>query len=89
MRLIPSPDAICQEIGGETVILDLSGESYIGLDEVATRIWQLLQAGVAPPQIVTQLLLEYDADRTTIEADVDRFIAELLELGLLGTEATP
>ena len=35
-----SPDVLSQEVNGETVLLDLEGESYFGLNEVGTRVWQ-------------------------------------------------
>jgi hypothetical protein len=38
-----SPDVLSQEVHGETVLLDLAGETYFGLNEVGTRIWQLLK----------------------------------------------
>ena len=37
-----SPEVISQEVSGETVLLDLQSENYFGLDEVGTRIWQLI-----------------------------------------------
>ncbi|MBT6125779.1 MAG: PqqD family protein, partial [Halieaceae bacterium] len=39
-----SPDVISQEVSGETVLLDLNSEHYFGLDEVGTRIWQLIDS---------------------------------------------
>ena len=39
-----SEEVLSQEVNGETVLLDLEGEAYFGLNEVGTRIWQLLQA---------------------------------------------
>ena len=38
-----STEVLSQEVSGETVLLDMQSESYFGLDEVGTRIWQLLQ----------------------------------------------
>ena len=37
-RVILSPEAMFQEIGGEGVILDLASSSYFGLDEVGVRL---------------------------------------------------
>jgi len=37
------PDVLSQEVDGETVLLNLNSENYFGLDEIGTRIWQLLQ----------------------------------------------
>ena len=42
-KITISPEVMSQEVSGETVLLDLQSESYFGLDEVGTRIWQLLQ----------------------------------------------
>ena len=38
-----SAEVLAQEIGEETVLLGMNSESYFGLDEVGTRIWQLMQ----------------------------------------------
>ena len=35
-----SPDVMVRQVGGESVLLDLKTERYLGLDEVATRMWQ-------------------------------------------------
>ena len=43
-RFSISDEVLSQEVNGETLLLDLEGESYFGLNEVGTRIWQLLQA---------------------------------------------
>lgn len=56
-----SSEVISQEVNGETVLLDLEGESYFGLNEVGTRIWQLIQAGQSVGKILATLLDKYDA----------------------------
>src|SRR5262249_46846096 len=39
-RLVVSKDVLVQELGGESVLLNLNGGRYFGLDEVGTRMWQ-------------------------------------------------
>jgi hypothetical protein len=39
-RFSISSEVLSQEVNGETVLLDLEGESYFGLSEVGTHIWQ-------------------------------------------------
>ena len=39
-----SDEVLSQEINGETVLLDLESESYFGLNEIGTRIWQVLES---------------------------------------------
>ena len=41
-----SDNVLSQEVAGETVLLDLASESYFGLDEVGTRVWQMLKQGM-------------------------------------------
>jgi hypothetical protein len=72
-----SPDVMFRNLEGEAVLLDLGSGTYFGLNEVGTRVWQLVEAGRRPAEIVDVLTAEYEADRATIEADVTRLLDEL------------
>ena len=37
-----APDVMIRQVGDESVILGLNTERYLGLDDVATRMWQVL-----------------------------------------------
>lgn len=78
-----SEDVLSQEVNGETVLLDLEGEMYFGLDEVGTRIWQQLQSGATLSGIVNTLGDEYDVSREQLEVDVDELLGKLIEAGLI------
>ncbi|MFN3629895.1 MAG: PqqD family protein [Casimicrobiaceae bacterium] len=80
-----SPDALHQELSGETVLLNLKTEHYFGLDEVGTRIWQLIVAESTPEAIVLTLLEEYDVEAERVRADVERLVGELEAAGLLAS----
>lgn len=82
-RFRPAPHVLHQEVNGEVVLLDLDGEVYLGLNELAGRIWQRLLEGETAPDIVAVLEQRYDATRATLEADVSRLIGELLDQGLI------
>lgn len=81
--VIVSEDAISQEVGGETVILDLGSEQYFGLDEVGTRIWQLLQEKGDLQQIFDCMLGEFDVTADRLEADMQALLGELASAGLI------
>lgn len=83
MKIEISKDVLFQEVGGETVLLDLGSEQYFGLDAVGTRIWQLIGEGAAPPAVVDVLLDEYEVDRATLERDVAELLGRLREAGLI------
>lgn len=78
-----SPEVLFQEVSGETVLLDLSSENYFGLDEIGTRIWELLNGGSSVGEVVDALLEEYDTDRKTLEGDVAELLENLAEAGLI------
>jgi hypothetical protein len=83
MTITISKDVLAQELAGETVLLDLASESYFGLDEVGTRIWQLLQAGQGEAEIIETLLDEYEVERQELENDVAELLEKLEGEGLI------
>jgi hypothetical protein len=82
-RVKVSDDTLFQELSGETVLLELSRGVYYGLDEVGTRIWNLLAEGRSLEETVDVLVEEYDVDRARGAADVLRLVGELEERRLL------
>jgi len=85
-RVVLSPDAMFQEIGGEGVILDLASSTYFGLDEVGVRLWQLLQVNPDLQAACDTLLSEYDVEPDQLEQDLLKLVAQLCEAGLAKVE---
>ena len=85
-RVVLSPEALFQEIGGEGVILDLESSSYFGLDEVGVRLWQLLLADPDLQAACDVLLAEYDVERIRLEQDIATLVTEFVEAGLASIE---
>jgi len=76
-------DVLFQEVGGESVLLNLASESYFGLDAVGTRIWQLLAEDPALSRAHGILCEEYDAEPARLESDLLELVARLSEAGLV------
>ena len=81
-----SPEVISQEVSGETVLLDLESENYFGLDEVGTRIWQLMKETNDLQAIYQTLLAEYDVSEERLQQDLDTLLGEISGLGLVTLE---
>ena len=77
------PDVLSQEVSGETVLLDLNSENYFGLNEVGTRIWQLLQEHGDLQKVYDTMLDEYDVDKTQLGKDMEELVAKLVDAGLI------
>ena len=82
-RLVPARHVVSTMHGERTVLLDARSGHYYGLDELASRIWSLMQEGHAPHHITELLYDEYDASREELESDVAGFIALLRKSKLL------
>lgn len=58
-------------------------ENYLGLDEVGTRIWQLIDDGETMRSVVATMLDEYDTNEATLVGDLDKFLNDLQAQGLI------
>lgn len=72
-----------QVVDGEVVLLDLETEYYYGLDQVGSRVWQLLEHGATQVEIVTSLSREYDVSEAKLNRDIEQLIKELAGAGLV------
>src|SRR4051812_1652321 len=82
-RVAVPPDVLCNVIDGEAVILNLNTESYFSLDELGTRMWQVLNSSDSIQAACESLLSEYDVDREQLQGDVDALVEQLKEHGLV------
>jgi Coenzyme PQQ synthesis protein D (PqqD) len=79
----PSPEVMVRVVGEESVVLDMASGRYLGMNEVGTRVWQLLEGGATPAAAVITLLDEFDVEEPTLRAHVETFVGELIGLGLV------
>jgi hypothetical protein len=84
--ITPSPDVIAQEVSGETVLMDLQSEHYYGLDEVGTRVWQLISETGNLESIYRTLLAEYEVSGERLQRDLQNLVSEIAGLGLVTVE---
>ena len=83
LSLTPSEEAVESRVGDETVILHLGNGTYYGLDPIGTVIWEMLKAGDAQPKIRDAILARYDVTPEVVEADMRRFLSDLLAQSIL------
>ncbi len=83
-KITISSQVLSQEVAGETVLLDLQGESYFGLNEVGTRVWQLLQDQDDMQLVFDTLMAEYDDVKPEqLEQDLRILLKDLSDAGLI------
>jgi hypothetical protein len=81
-----APKVISRGVGLETVLFGQAGDAYVGLDTMATHIWDLLLIHEDLRAVHQILVDEYKADPAKMEKDLLAFVAELAEAGLLSVE---
>ena len=83
-RTITVPDTVLYEqLDSEVVLFSLSTQHYYGLDELGTRVWQLLLEHHTVASILAALLEEYEVDAVVLRRDVERLVGELAANGLI------
>lgn len=80
------------ELDGETVVMSVRQGAYYTLDEVATRVWQLLAEPQTLDELVARLTTEYDVAADACRGDVHELLTDLRHEGLvevIARAATP
>ena len=68
---------------GETVLLDVNSGHYFGLNEVGSRIIDLVAEPTTADAVVQTMAAEYDVDEERLASDVASFIQQMIERKLI------
>jgi len=82
-RVVASPDVLFRELDGESVLLNLDTEAYLGLNEMGTRIWIAVVAAPSIQAAFETLLGEYAVAPDVLHHDIETLVGQLLEHGLV------
>ncbi len=83
MILSRSPKTAWRVIEGEAVILSLDTKAFRGLNAVGSRVWELIDGRRSVDAIVEVIVREFDVTRERAAGDVQAFVRELLDKGLV------
>jgi Coenzyme PQQ synthesis protein D (PqqD) len=79
---VPS-DTLVNILGGESVLLSLKSQHYYGLDEVGTRMWNVITTAPSVEGAYQTLLEEYEVEPETLQQDLYDLLGKLAEQGLV------
>ncbi|PSB03315.1 PqqD family protein [Merismopedia glauca] len=82
-KLVVSPDVLVQDLGEESVLLNLKSEKYFGLDDVGTRMWEALTQSESIAAAYKLLLAEYDVEEELLTQDLAELVDKLSSKGLV------
>jgi hypothetical protein len=86
--LVRTSSCVTRAIAGETLIIPIAQttadlESIFTLNDVGSRIWELLEFPVAPSRLVATIAGEFDVSPADATRDVDEFLDSLRAAGLI------
>jgi len=70
-------------VDGTAVLLNLESGFYYTLNEVGTKIWELLSKGHASDEIAELIQDKFEISKSSVRKDIDSLISELKEEDLL------
>ena len=76
---------VWREIDGELVVLDVEQSVYLASNETGTLLWRALAEGTTHEQLVQLLVTHVDVPVDIATGDVDAFLVQLRERGVLDT----
>jgi hypothetical protein len=71
----------------EAVMMSVTAGRYYGLNAVAVRIWELLERPMTIAELCARLCEEFEVDALTCEAEVLKFVNELIDNGMVHAAA--
>ena len=81
--VVLSKDQVSADLDGETAILNLKNGVYYGLDEVGSKIWNLIKKPKQVREVRDAILDEYDVEPDRCERDLCALFEKMLTAGLI------
>ncbi|MDH4146424.1 MAG: PqqD family protein [Acidimicrobiia bacterium] len=82
-RVVVPDHVLVRELQGESIILNLHNEQYVGLDQVATVMWAALADAESIDAARAELVEFYDVSDEVLTEDLGRFLTRLVDRDLV------
>ncbi|KJR46647.1 hypothetical protein UF75_2941 [Desulfosporosinus sp. I2] len=81
--VVQATDVVAADMDGETVMMRIKSGMYYGLDDVGSRIWELIATPRQISQVIDILMEEYDVERSKCQANTLELMNQLYDEGLI------
>jgi hypothetical protein len=79
-------DWLAAKVGEELVMMSAEKGNYIGLSEVGTRIWELIETPQDLKVLCARLEQEFEVAPETCRSEVEEFLNELVKHGAVALD---
>lgn len=87
-QLAINESLLAERVGNDMVLVEPQTGQYYQLNEVATRMFEMMLAGETDGEIVRQIGQEFEADAELIRRDLAGLVDSLLDRGLVHKPAS-
>jgi Coenzyme PQQ synthesis protein D (PqqD) len=82
------PDALFAAAGGDVVLMSIEQGKYLGLDDIGTEIWQLMEQPIAVRALCAALAEKFDGEPAVIERDVSALLDQLISFAMVESQTS-
>lgn len=80
----PQPHVIATDFeGGEGVLIDINAKRYYQLNETAMLVWRGLETGKQLPEILAEMMADYEVSAEQATMSITRLLRDLYALRLV------
>ena len=83
------PSVRWRVIEGRVVLIDANEGELLHLNEVGSRVWELLDGTRSVAQLIDELHAGFDVSPARLRKDVSKFVRRLHRMELITTPAAP
>jgi hypothetical protein len=88
-RLVVEPWMTHERLDDQVMMINLETGAYFALERPAADCWTALTAGAGFTGIVAEVTAHFDVSTSSAEADVETFLDDLVEEGIVRWSADP
>jgi hypothetical protein len=81
--MINKPDVVSEEMGNETVVINLESGCYYTLNKTASMIWNLISNGFSNRKIINQIIDNHKVAEKTAINDIEDFLKLMIDENLI------
>lgn len=84
--IVQKKDIDTTDIDGEKAMMNLNKGQYFMLNEVGSRIWEIINNECSVEEIIVNLMKEYEVDKETCEQSTFEFLGRLNNAELISVK---
>lgn len=83
LSVVQATDVVTAEIDGETLMMRIENGMYYGLDNIGSRVWELITEPRQVSHLIEYLFETYEVEKAQCQSDTLELLNQLFAEGLI------